>query len=72
MKKSATVWKRLFADANCLAEAQVAALRFRILVVDDEPLIRETARMILQGEGYEVLTACGRPRRPTLAKQIFA
>jgi CheY-like chemotaxis protein len=40
------------------AEAKtVAQFRFRILVVDDEPLIRETARMILEGEGYEVLTA---------------
>jgi CheY-like chemotaxis protein len=45
-------------DSKLLAEAQVAAqFRFRILVVDDEPLIRETARMILEGEGYEVLTA---------------
>ena len=35
----------------------VAQFRFRILVVDDEPLIRETAKMILEGEGYEVLTA---------------
>jgi CheY-like chemotaxis protein len=41
-----------------LAETRVAAqFRFRILVVDDEPLIRETAKMILEGEGYEVLTA---------------
>jgi CheY-like chemotaxis protein len=31
--------------------------RFRILVVDDEPTIRETARSILEGQGYEVLTA---------------
>ena len=42
----------LFAEAKSLAQ-----FRFRILVVDDEPLIRETARMILEGEGYEVLTA---------------
>jgi CheY-like chemotaxis protein len=35
----------------------VPQFRFRILVVDDEPLIRETARMILEGEDYEVLTA---------------
>lgn len=40
------------------AEARPAAqFRFRILVVDDEPLISETAKMILEGEGYEVLTA---------------
>jgi CheY-like chemotaxis protein len=35
----------------------VAQFRFRILVVDDEPSIRETARLILESEGYEVLTA---------------
>jgi len=47
-----------FYKGKLLAEAQAAAqFRFRILVVDDEPLIRETARVILEGEGYEVLTA---------------
>jgi len=35
----------------------VAQFRFRILIVDDERLIRETAAHILEGEGYEVLTA---------------
>jgi CheY-like chemotaxis protein len=35
----------------------VAQFRFRILVVDDEPSIRETARQILESQGYEVLTA---------------
>jgi CheY-like chemotaxis protein len=34
-----------------------AQFRFRILVVDDEPLIRETVRQILESGGYEVLTA---------------
>ena len=39
-------------------EAKAAAqFRFRILVVDDQFLIRETARQILESEGYEVLTA---------------
>ena len=42
----------LFAEAKTVAQ-----FRFRILVVDDEPSIRETARMILEGEGYEVLAA---------------
>ena len=47
-----------FYRGKLLAEAQAAAqFRFRILVVDDEPLIRETAKMILEAEGYEVLTA---------------
>lgn len=41
-----------------IAEAKAAAqFRFRILLVEDEPSVSETARMILEGEGYEVLTA---------------
>lgn len=40
------------------AEAQAAGqFRFRILVVDDQYLIRETARQMLESGGYEVLTA---------------
>jgi CheY-like chemotaxis protein len=35
----------------------VAQFRFRILVVDDEPSLRETAALILENDGYEVLTA---------------
>ena len=35
----------------------VAQFRYRILVVDDEPSIRETAEAVLGSEGYEVLTA---------------
>ncbi|MBI3476550.1 MAG: response regulator [Acidobacteria bacterium] len=31
--------------------------RYRILVVDDEPAIRETTKAILENEGYDVLTA---------------
>jgi CheY-like chemotaxis protein len=39
-------------------EATAAAqFRFRILVVDDEPSIREAVREILESRGYEVLTA---------------
>jgi len=39
-------------------EAKAAAqFRFRILVVDDQYSIRETARQILESGGYEVLTA---------------
>lgn len=34
-----------------------AQFRYRILVVDDEPSVREMARQVLQSEGYEVLTA---------------
>ena len=34
-----------------------AQFRYRILVVDDEPSVRDMARQILESEGYEVLTA---------------
>jgi CheY-like chemotaxis protein len=45
-------------ESPLIAEPKnVAQFRFRLLVVDDESSIRETARMILGGEGYEVLTA---------------
>ena len=35
----------------------VAQFCYRILVVDDEPSVREMARQVLESEGYEVLTA---------------
>ncbi|MFY9741919.1 MAG: hypothetical protein WA252_20325 [Candidatus Sulfotelmatobacter sp.] len=38
----------LFAQANALAQ-----FRFRVLLVDDEPSIRETAGQILESEGHE-------------------
>jgi len=45
-------------DGTLIPEAKsVAQFRFRILVVDDEPSIREVARNILENGGYEVLTA---------------
>ncbi len=41
-----------------IAEAKsVAQFPYRILVVDDELSIRETATQVLQSQGYEVLTA---------------
>lgn len=46
------------AESVPVTEAQAAGqFRFRILVVDDQYLIRETARQILEISGYEVLTA---------------
>src|SRR5579872_172131 len=42
----------LFANADAATQ-----FRFRILVVDDDLSIRETARLILESEGFEVLTA---------------
>src|SRR5450759_5013300 len=45
-------------ESTLVTEAKaVAQFRFRILVVDDEPSIRETARQMLESGGYEVLTA---------------
>jgi CheY-like chemotaxis protein len=35
----------------------VGQFRYRVLVVDDEPSIREVFQRILESEGYEVLTA---------------
>jgi CheY-like chemotaxis protein len=35
----------------------VAQFRYRVLVVDDEPAIRETAQAVLENQGYDVLTA---------------
>jgi CheY-like chemotaxis protein len=46
------------AESIPVTEAQAAGqFRFRILVVDDQYLIRETARQMLESGGYEVLTA---------------
>jgi len=45
-------------DSKLSAEATaLTQFRFRILVVDDEPSICETAGRILESAGYEVLTA---------------
>jgi PleD family two-component response regulator len=44
-------------ESTLVAEAKVPQFSHRILVVDDEPSIRETAGAILESEGYEVLTA---------------
>ena len=43
-------------ESTLVAEAKVPQFCYRILVVDDEPSIRETAKAILESEGYEVLT----------------
>jgi CheY-like chemotaxis protein len=42
-------------ESTLVAEAKVPQFCYRILVVDDEPSIRETAKAILGSEGYEVL-----------------
>lgn len=45
-------------ERNPVIDATAAVpFRFRILVVDDEPAIREAVREILESQGYEVLTA---------------
>ena len=43
--------------------ARSGAMKARILVVDDEPAIRDTMRMILEYEGHEVLTGRIRARK---------
>src|SRR5438034_4623782 len=45
--------------ANLLPIAPEAKARIRILVVDDEYLLRESCAQVLRHEGYEV-TLCGR------------
>lgn len=35
----------------------IAQFRYRILIVEDEPAIRDTTQAILENEGYDVLTA---------------
>jgi CheY-like chemotaxis protein len=45
-----------YASALVTEPKAVAQFRFRILVVDDELSIRETAGQILESQGYEVLT----------------
>ena len=44
-------------EGTLVAEAKVHQFPYRLLVVDDEPSIREVARAILESQGYEVLTA---------------
>ena len=39
-----------------VAEAKVRQFPYRVLVLDDEPSIREAVREILESQGYEVLT----------------
>ena len=40
-----------------VAEVGIPKFRYRVLVVDDEPSIRELVGVFLEREGYEVLTA---------------
>jgi len=44
-------------------------MKARILVVDDEPAIRDTMRMILEYDGHEVLTAGSGPEALTIAER---
>jgi len=48
---------RLYESKLVLEPNTASQFPFRILVVDDEPSIRETAEQILQSAGYEVHTA---------------
>jgi CheY-like chemotaxis protein len=44
-------------ESTFVAKAQVHQFPYRILVVDDEPSIREVVRAVLESQGYEVFTA---------------
>jgi CheY-like chemotaxis protein len=52
VEKAGTSNESIPATANAGAQ-----FRYRILVVDDEPSVREMARQVLESEGYEVHTA---------------
>jgi CheY-like chemotaxis protein len=47
----------LFTDSTLAPESKIPQLLYRVLVVDDEASIRESAAAILAFEGYEVHTA---------------
>jgi len=53
---AATEPSSVFENARA-AQSSVPRFGYRILVVDDEPAVRETTQIILEREGYEVLTA---------------
>ena len=59
LQRTTAAEKAAPSDESTLArEANaVAQFRYRILVVDDEPSVREMAGQVLEREGYEVLTA---------------
>ena len=44
-------------EGTFVAAAQIHPFHYRVLVVDDEPSLREVTRAILESQGYEVLTA---------------
>jgi len=43
-------------EGTFVAEAEIHQFPYRVLVVDDEPSLREVTRAILESQGYEVLT----------------
>ncbi len=43
-------------ESTLASQSKVSQFPYRVLVVDDEPSIRETAGLILEREGYDVLT----------------
>ena len=46
-------------EGTFVAEAEIHQFPYRVLVVDDEPSMREVTRAVLESEGYEVLTVAG-------------
>jgi CheY-like chemotaxis protein len=54
--RAATEAARWNESARAVTARAVRQFRYRILVVDDDPSIRETAEHVLGNQGYEVLT----------------
>lgn len=55
--------------ADCAQDMQVQVGRRRILVVEDSEVIRRVIRVILEGEGYEVVPAESGSEALALARQ---
>lgn len=57
-ERTVVVEKALPAYLTALgADAKVPQFRYRVLIVEDEPTIRQIVKQILESVGYEVLTA---------------
>jgi CheY-like chemotaxis protein len=57
-ERTVVVEKALPAHLTALGpDAKVPQFRYRVLIVEDEPTIRETATQMLENVGYEVLAA---------------
>jgi len=71
MPQPTIVSRKTARSTESIPATAVAQFRYRILIVDDEPSTRESAAIILESEGYEVLTASdGLDGLHTLSKSL--